>query len=130
MRVRNSLATGSAWRLWIGLSGVTAAGCGRRARPAVAPLSISRCTRENNMDERGTAVAMEMAPLTVLIVEDSEEDTDLLVLELRRAGYSPNYKRVDTPLALAEALDERHWDLVLSDYSMPQMTMRKALDMV
>jgi signal transduction histidine kinase len=82
------------------------------------------------MDERGTAVAMEMAPLTVLIVEDSEEDTDLLVLELRRAGYSPNYKRVDTPLALAEALDEQHWDLVLSDYSMPQMTMRKALDMV
>ena len=34
-------------------------------------------------------------PLKVLIVEDSEDDTELLVLELDRAGYDLSYERVD-----------------------------------
>jgi len=82
------------------------------------------------MDVGGAGIAVELQPLSVLIIEDSEEDADLVLLELRRGGFNPVYKRVDTPQALSEALEERHWDLVLSDFSMPCFTMPHALSMV
>src|SRR5579863_4510912 len=73
---------------------------------------------------------VESAPLRVLIVEDSEEDSDLIVLELKRGGYQPSYRRVDNAEAMGNALDEERWDLVLSDFSMPHFSMAAALDMV
>ena len=69
-------------------------------------------------------------PLRVLIVEDSEEDADLLVLELKRGGYDPAFRRVDTAEEMAAALSEDNWDLVLSDYSMPAFTLPEALELV
>ena len=36
-------------------------------------------------------------PLRVLIIEDSENDAELLLLELRRGGYAPEYERVESP---------------------------------
>jgi signal transduction histidine kinase len=77
-----------------------------------------------------TAVKIETAPLNVLIVEDSEEDADLIVLELKRGGFEPVYRRVDTAEAMAKALTERSWDLVLSDYSMPHFSVTEALHML
>lgn len=65
-------------------------------------------------------------PLRVLIVEDSENDTLLLIHELRRAGYAPTYERVESLEATQVALD-KHWDLVLSDYSMPDFRGTDAL---
>jgi len=35
--------------------------------------------------------------LRVLIVEDSEDDTALLLRELQRGGYDVSYERVDSP---------------------------------
>ncbi|MFH1114465.1 MAG: PAS domain S-box protein [Pseudomonadota bacterium] len=69
-------------------------------------------------------------PLSVLIVEDSENDTLLLVSELDLAGYEPTYKRVDTAQAMVEALDEGVWDLVISDHRMPNFSSTAALDLV
>jgi PAS domain S-box-containing protein len=60
------------------------------------------------------------APLRVLIVEDSEDDTLLLLRELRRGGYAPTFERVDTPAAMNAALDHAPWDLIISDYTMPR----------
>ncbi len=74
-----------------------------------------------------TAVQLEAIPLNVLIVEDSEEDADLIVLELKRGGFSPQFRRVDNGEAMRRALEEREWDLVLSDFSMPHFTMTEAL---
>jgi signal transduction histidine kinase len=68
------------------------------------------------------------APLRVLLVEDSEEDADLIVLELKRGGYDPTYRRVDEAAAMASALEEQ-WDIVLSDYSMPQFSLIDALSL-
>ena len=68
--------------------------------------------------------------LRVLIIEDSEEDTDLLVMELRRGGFSPLYQRVDTAASLASALDHAKWDVIISDYSMPRFTLAEALAML
>jgi two-component system, cell cycle sensor histidine kinase and response regulator CckA len=70
---------------------------------------------------------LENTPLNVLIVEDSEEDADLIVLELKRGGYAPQFLRVDTAEGLLLALGQRHWDLVLSDFSMPKFSVSEAL---
>ena len=69
-------------------------------------------------------------PLRVLIVEDSEEDADLIVLELRRGGYDPVFRRVDSAAAMRKALNDGEWDLVLSDFSMPRFSVAEALGLV
>jgi PAS domain S-box-containing protein len=68
--------------------------------------------------------------LRVLIAEDSEDDTLLLVRELRRGGYEPAFERVDTAEAMTAALDRQPWDLVLGDYSMPRFSGASALALV
>jgi signal transduction histidine kinase len=77
-----------------------------------------------------TAVKVGIVPLRVLIVEDSEEDADLIVLELKRGGFEPIYRRVDNPEEMSKALAEREWDLVLSDFSMPRFSVTQALGML
>jgi DNA-binding NtrC family response regulator len=69
-------------------------------------------------------------PLEVLLVEDSEDDALLLLRQLRRGGYEPVWKRVDTAQAMEAALDERGWDLVVSDHSMPAFSSVAALDLL
>jgi response regulator RpfG family c-di-GMP phosphodiesterase len=68
-------------------------------------------------------------PLRVLVVEDSPDDAALLLRELQRAGYDPTSERVDSPQALREAL-RRAWDVVISDYAMPQFSAPEALKLV
>jgi PAS domain S-box-containing protein len=58
-------------------------------------------------------------PLSVLIVEDVEDDALLVVRELKRGGYDPVFERVDTAGAMRAALGEGDWDVVMCDCSMP-----------
>lgn len=68
--------------------------------------------------------------LCVLIVEDSEDDTLLLVDQLEIEGKQPvDWQRVETEQALTEAL-QQHWDIVLSDYTMPHLSGMRALEVV
>jgi PAS domain S-box-containing protein len=69
-------------------------------------------------------------PIEVLLVEDSEDDALLLLRQLRRGGYEPAWKRVDTAEAMEAALDERGWDLVVSDHNMPTFSSVAALDLL
>lgn len=69
-------------------------------------------------------------PLRLLVVEDSPQDTFLLVRELRRGGYAPSWERVETPAAMTEALDRQNWDLVVADFSMPQFNALAALGLL
>ena len=69
-------------------------------------------------------------PLRILIVEDSEEDTQLLLHELRRGAYDPAFERVDTPAAMSAALDHQNWDLIVADFSMPQFNALAALELL
>jgi diguanylate cyclase (GGDEF)-like protein len=69
-------------------------------------------------------------PLRVLIVEDSEADTELLRRELMRAGYDPACERVETADAMGAALDRQDWDIVISDYTMPRFNGLEALQLV
>lgn len=68
-----------------------------------------------------------MKSLHALVVEDSEDDTLLLIQELTRAGYHPIYDRVDTPEAMKTELITKTWDIVYSDFSMPQFSAFDAL---
>ncbi len=65
--------------------------------------------------------------LRVLIIENSTEDAELLIRELRTGGYDPAYERVETSAALVTALNKQTWDIVLSDYGLPQLTGVEAL---
>jgi serine phosphatase RsbU (regulator of sigma subunit) len=64
---------------------------------------------------------------SVLIVDDCPDDAQLIVLELRRAGYEPLVQRVDTREGLLAALSERPWDVIVSDYALPQFSALGAL---
>jgi PAS domain S-box-containing protein len=68
-------------------------------------------------------------PLKVLIAEDSLADAELAVLELQRAGFEPDWQRVDTEAAFLEQLDQEP-DLVLSDYQMPGFNGFRALELL
>ena len=70
------------------------------------------------------------APINLLLIEDSPDDAELVVMELRRGGYDPSYKRVDTAAQMREALKERRWDMILCDYTMPNFNISAALDVV
>jgi PAS domain S-box-containing protein len=69
-------------------------------------------------------------PLRVLILEDSEDDSLLLVQELKRGGFAPTHERVDSAAAMQDALASRPWDLILADYSMPAFSALDALKLL
>jgi PAS domain S-box-containing protein len=69
-------------------------------------------------------------PLRLLIIEDSEEDTLLLLRELQRGGYEVEFERVETTEAMQSALTQRIWDLILSDYSLPRFNALQAVEVL
>jgi len=67
-------------------------------------------------------------PIRVLMVEDSEDDTVLILRELKRCGYDPTSERVETDKAMKAALDNQTWDIIICDYSMQQFSVQAALE--
>ncbi len=65
--------------------------------------------------------------ISVLLVEDSEDDALLTVMELRGGGYEPSFERVETPEDMESALEEKQWDLIISDFSLPHFNGFDAL---
>ncbi len=68
--------------------------------------------------------------LAVLIVEDMESDAELLVRLLKKSDYELAYEQVDTSEQMRAALEKRTWDIVISDYKMPQFDGRAALQLL
>jgi diguanylate cyclase (GGDEF)-like protein len=69
-------------------------------------------------------------PLRVLIVEDSEDDSLLIVRELNKGGITLDHLRVDNPGALQTALNESTWDLVITDHNLPEFGSEAAIRQV
>jgi response regulator RpfG family c-di-GMP phosphodiesterase len=65
--------------------------------------------------------------LRLLLVEDSEDDASLLLRELKRGGYEVEFERVETARSMQAALNDKTWDLIISDYSLPQFNAPEAL---
>ncbi len=68
-------------------------------------------------------------PLRVLLVEDTPDDALLLMRALAKGGFAPEHVRVDTAAAMREALAAGAWDIVISDYSLPEFSAFQALEM-
>lgn len=69
-------------------------------------------------------------PLRALLIEDSEDDAALVVHELKRGGYDLIYERVDTREAVNAVLDQKTWDIIISDYTMPNFKGTDALEIL
>lgn len=68
-------------------------------------------------------------PLELLMAEDNPRDAEMILRELRRGGFTPNYTIVDTEEAFRAQLHPG-LDLILSDYAMPQFDGLRALGVV
>jgi PAS domain S-box-containing protein len=75
----------------------------------------------------GARTGIDRKRLRVLVVEDSPDDVELCLRELRRGGIEPRYLRVDSARDYLEALYEQEWDVVLCDYTMPSFSGAEAL---
>jgi signal transduction histidine kinase len=66
-------------------------------------------------------------PLRLLLVEDSDDDAELVLRELERAGYRPTCLRVEAREPFARALREASWDVIVSDHTLPDFGGMQAL---
>ena len=69
-------------------------------------------------------------PLRVLLVEDSPTDAKLVVRALQKTSRSIDFVRVDEEPAMARMLERDSWDVIVSDWSMPQFSALAALDLM
>ncbi|HYO52831.1 response regulator [Archangium sp.] len=69
-------------------------------------------------------------PLRLLLIEDFEDDALMVLRELRRGGYDVTHTRVETPEALASALDAGPWDAIIADYALPRFDALAAFALV
>lgn len=83
--------------------------------------------QEGNRVPSGQAETMGQK-LAALIIEDSIYDAELNANYLKNMGYDVFYRRVETETEMTEALGSHSWDLILSDYKMPQFDVLTALD--
>lgn len=65
--------------------------------------------------------------LRVLLVEDSEDDSALIIRTIRKNRYDLTYRRVDNAKNLEKVLAEGKWEVLLCDYSLPGFNGMEAL---
>jgi PAS domain S-box-containing protein len=83
---------------------------------------LTDVSRRQSDEARGMSVV-----LKVLLVEDSDDDAELVLRELRRSGYAVTHQQVQTGPAMARALEEQVFDVIISDFSMPEFSAPDAL---
>jgi len=81
--------------------------------------------KSGTLEEFGTLKAM--APLHVLIVEDSRDDVELILLELRGAGLRVDYTMAENREQFRRALQQENFDAIFSDFRLPSWTGLEAL---
>ena len=68
--------------------------------------------------------------LKALIVEDTASDSDLLLRNLEKDGFSVISRRVETEFDMDDALAKEKWDVILSDCSLPAFSAQGVLKLV
>ncbi len=71
-----------------------------------------------------------LKPLRALLVEDDEDDALLIIRELKKNGYHPEYSRVETAAEMKRALTDKAWDIILCDYKLPKFSAPKAIELL
>lgn len=72
----------------------------------------------------------EAKKLHILFIEDSEDDTLLMEAELHSAGLNFVSHRVENEAELRAALQGSHWDIIISDFTMPAFNALHALSTI
>jgi signal transduction histidine kinase len=72
----------------------------------------------------------EAQSLRVILVEDSQTDAELVLRQLTQDGFACDARRVVTQAELEQALRGNPWDVVISDYTLPQFNGIEALRVV
>lgn len=68
-------------------------------------------------------------PLQALLLEDREADAELVKRELRRAGFTGDWPRVQTEADFLARLKDGP-EVILADYEMPQFSALRALELL
>lgn len=68
--------------------------------------------------------------LNILAIEDSEEDAFLIKRLIEQGGFVVNFHLVQSATEMEEALRDERWDLILSDFNMPQFNGLEALEIL
>ena len=68
--------------------------------------------------------------LRLLMIEDNPDDEALVLRAIRKGGFNVEHVRVDNREDLLTVLKNRDWDIVLSDYQMPEFNGLAALKIV
>nr|AOR51144.1 histidine kinase [uncultured bacterium pAY4-1]AOR51208.1 histidine kinase [uncultured bacterium pAY4-2] len=66
----------------------------------------------------------------LLMIEDSGDDAELILREVRKGGLEVVATRIETADELTAALQQGGWDLILSDYSLPGFSGLIALEIL
>jgi len=69
-------------------------------------------------------------PLRVLIGECDANDARHIARALQHAGFSPEYRRIQTARVLQSALDDAVWDLLILDHGVPHLSHGQALEAI
>ncbi len=67
--------------------------------------------------------------ISLLIVEDNQDDADLLLIEIKKEGILPTSKIVASKAELKQALREE-WDIILLDYTLKDFNGENALMLI
>ena len=81
-------------------------------------------------DGRGANDFMTKGLLRVLCVEDNLDDADLLKAHLERKDFDVHLHRVETEGEFVESLSSSLWDVILADFSLPQFSAARALEIL
>jgi signal transduction histidine kinase len=68
--------------------------------------------------------------MRLLLLEDSSDDEEVLLQELRSSGYDVSHTCVETLEGFARALEAGPWDAIISDYMLPGFTGLEAFALV
>ncbi len=66
-------------------------------------------------------------PLRVLIVEHSQPDAELVLQEIKKAGFKVRADLVDSPEDFVQRVRQHNYDVILADYRLPKWTGMDAL---
>jgi DNA-binding NtrC family response regulator len=73
---------------------------------------------------------MEQQILRVLMIEDSADDAELILHPLKESWSKVHSLRVETVDSLQSALNSEKWDVILSDYNLPEFDAGGALTLL
>lgn len=68
--------------------------------------------------------------LNILVIDDSNADFLMVERQLKQNGLTVRCQRVDNLPGLTEAIAVESWDLVLADYSVPQLNFLDTLNLM